>query len=194
MEAKLIVVGGKASKAEIALKLPTIIGRSRKARLTIAHPMISRQHCEVFEADGLLKVRDLGSLNGTLVGGQQVKESPLPPDAEFTVGPLTFRVQYNYEGDLSQLPAPVLAEQGDVASAVAVEAEGPDFQAVDEPAAAGEKTDEGEPGDFLTVQENEAEKTEPEPKPKVKPKPQPPAKTARSPDDVFNDFLQGLSE
>ncbi len=94
MEAKLIVVGGKASKAKIALKLPTVIGRSREAGLTIAHPMISRRHCEVFEADGLLMVRDLGSLNGTVVGGQRVKESPLPPDAEFTVGPLTFRAEY----------------------------------------------------------------------------------------------------
>ena len=129
MEAKLTVVGGKASKAQIALKLPTIIGRSRGAGLTVAHPMISRQHCEVFEADGLLMVRDLDSLNGTSVGGQKVKESPLPPDAEFTVGPLTFRVEYEYEGDLSELPEPVLAEK----KAAAASEETPDFQSFDEP-------------------------------------------------------------
>ncbi len=74
MEAKLIVVGGKANKKTIALKPPTNIGRSRDADLTIPHPMISRQHCEVFETDGLLMVRDLGSLNGTMVGGRRVKE------------------------------------------------------------------------------------------------------------------------
>ena len=110
IQVRLIVVGGKASKAEVALKLPSVIGRSREAGLTVAHPMVSRRHCEVFEVDGLLMIRDLGSLNGTVCGGQRVKESPLPPDAEFTVGPLTFRAQYQCRRDLSKLPPPVLAE------------------------------------------------------------------------------------
>jgi predicted component of type VI protein secretion system len=136
MEAHLLVVGGKASKAKIALELPTLIGRCREAGLTIAHPMVSRRHCEVFEADGLLMVRDLGSLNGTLVEGRRVKASPLPPDAEFTVGPLTFRAQYHYEGDLSKLPAPVLAEPVDATSSAAEAAEMPDFQTIEAPAAA----------------------------------------------------------
>ena len=111
IQVRLIVVGGKASKADVALKLPSVIGRSREAGLTIAHPMVSRRHCEVFEAEGLMMIRDLGSLNGTLVAGKRIKESPLPPDSEFTVGPLTFRTQYQCERDLSKLPPPVLAEQ-----------------------------------------------------------------------------------
>ncbi len=110
MEAKLIVVGGKASKGAVALKLPSVIGRGREAGLTIAHPMISRRHCELFESDGLLMVRDLGSLNGTLIDGRRVKEAPLPPDGEFTVGPLTFRAQYEYAGDRAALPETVLAD------------------------------------------------------------------------------------
>ncbi len=110
MEANLVVVGGKAKKAKVALKVPTLIGRSKEAGLTIGHPMISRQHCEIFESDGLLMVRDLGSLNGTVVDGRRVKESPLPPDAEFSVGPLTFRVEYTYDGDLTNVPATVFAE------------------------------------------------------------------------------------
>ena len=110
MEAKLIVVGGKASKGAVALKLPSVIGRGREAGLTIAHPMISRRHCEIFESDGLLMVRDLGSLNGTVIDGRRIKEAPLPPDGEFTVGPLTFRAQYEYAGDLGALPETVLAD------------------------------------------------------------------------------------
>jgi hypothetical protein len=112
MDAELIVVGGKASKRAIKLKLPMIIGRGRNARLTIAHPMVSRQHTELFERDGLLMVRDLGSLNGTVVGGQRIQEAPLPPEAEFTVGPLTFRAQYTYAGDLGKLPAAILDAKG----------------------------------------------------------------------------------
>ncbi|MCD4726779.1 MAG: FHA domain-containing protein, partial [Pirellulales bacterium] len=110
MDAKLIIIGGKTSKESVALKLPTVIGRGRKVGLTVAHPMISRRHCELFEADGLLMVRDLGSLNGTVIDGRRIKESPLPPEGEFAVGPLTFRAQYEYEGDLNALPDAVLAD------------------------------------------------------------------------------------
>ena len=96
MDAKLVIVGGKASKGPISLKLPTIIGRSRQSDLTVAHPMISRQHCKLFEVDGLLKIQDLGSLNGTFVGQEKVTEADLLPQTQFTVGPLTFRVEYQY--------------------------------------------------------------------------------------------------
>lgn len=111
MNAKLKVVGGKANKGTISLKLPTVIGRSRKAGLTIAHPMISRRHCELYEADdGLLMIRDFDSLNGTVIAERRIKEAALPPDAEFSIGPLTLRAEYAYEGDLSGLPETVFAE------------------------------------------------------------------------------------
>jgi predicted component of type VI protein secretion system len=104
MDAKLVIVGGKAGKGPISLKLPTIIGRSREADLTVAHPMISRQHCKLFEVDGLLKIQDLGSLNGTFVGQEKITEADLPPQSQFTVGPLTFRVDYEYAGPVDTRP------------------------------------------------------------------------------------------
>ena len=133
MDAKLIVVGGKASKGTVSLKLPTVIGRSRQAGLTVAHPMISRQHAEVYEVAGLLMIRDLGSLNGTVIDGRRIKEAPLPPDAEFTIGPLTFQAKYEYKGDLSKLPPPVLADEphGDAAPTEAW-GESPDFELLDD--------------------------------------------------------------
>ncbi|MBN2024841.1 MAG: FHA domain-containing protein [Pirellulales bacterium] len=109
---KLIVIGGKASKGEVSLTPPTVLGRSRDAGLAVGHPMISRRHCEVIEQNGLLMVRDLGSLNGTYVGGRRVREAPLPPGARFSIGPLTFRVDYEYAGDLNALP-PVVPEVAD---------------------------------------------------------------------------------
>ena len=102
MDARLVIVGGKANKREVVLNLPTIIGRSREAGLTIAHPMVSRQHCELFEDNGVLMVRDLGSLNGTFVRKQRIAEAaPLLPNEEFTVGPLTFRAEYDYVGEIA---------------------------------------------------------------------------------------------
>jgi predicted component of type VI protein secretion system len=104
MDAKLVIVGGKANKGPISLKLPTVIGRSREADLTVAHPMISRQHCRLFEVDGLLKIRDLDSLNGTFIGQEKITEADLYPQSQFTVGPLTFRVDYEYAGPVDAPP------------------------------------------------------------------------------------------
>lgn len=94
MLVRLFVIRGKANKESVAVSLPAVIGRSRDADLTIIHPMISRRHCQLFESEGLVKVRDLGSLNGTYLGGEQVQEAFLPPGAILTVGPLVFRVEY----------------------------------------------------------------------------------------------------
>ncbi len=95
LKAMLIVVGGDAKAAEIALNLPTTIGRGRDAGLTLPHPLVSRQHCELFERDGLLHVRDLRSLNGTYVDSQRIEASAvLQPDQLLTIGNVTFRAVY----------------------------------------------------------------------------------------------------
>ncbi|MGB4729137.1 MAG: FHA domain-containing protein [Thermogutta sp.] len=94
MLVRLFVVRGKANKGAVVIRLPAVIGRSRDADLTIVHPMISRRHCQLFESEGLVKVRDLGSLNGTYLGGEQIQEAFLPPGSVLTIGPLVFRVEY----------------------------------------------------------------------------------------------------
>jgi pSer/pThr/pTyr-binding forkhead associated (FHA) protein len=99
MDIKLTIIGGMTRKSHVNVKLPATIGRSREADLTIAHPTVSRQHCRLFEVDGLLRVRDMGSMNGTLVCGDTITEAPLRPNDEFTVGPVTFRVDYDYDGE-----------------------------------------------------------------------------------------------
>ena len=161
MQAKLVIVGGKANKRDVLLKLPTIIGRSREADLTVAHPMVSRKHCELFEVDGLLKIRDLGSLNGTLVKGERTKEAALYPEDEFTVGPLTFRAEYEYTGEIASAPpvekadeeaAPDFQILGDEDQGEAEGAEAEPAAPSDEPDAAGQPVgiapDEGGLPDF----------------------------------------------
>ena len=122
MHAKLRVIGGKANKKEILLKLPSVVGRSREAGLTIAHPMISRQHCEIFESGGLVRIRDLGSTNGTYVAGKKVAESILHPRDQFSVGPLTFEVDYEYVGDSTVAEEAAAASLPDFAPASGPEA------------------------------------------------------------------------
>jgi predicted component of type VI protein secretion system len=111
MKATLLVVAGKTTKGKVALKLPCVLGRSREADVTVPHALISRRHCELSETDGLIMLRDLASLNGTMIGGRRIASAPLLPDGEFTIGPLTFRVLYRYDGDLESLPPTNFVEE-----------------------------------------------------------------------------------
>jgi hypothetical protein len=94
MQAKLVVISGRANRKEIPLKLPMTIGRSKDQRLAILHPTVSRHHCELFERDNILWVRDVGSANGTFVGDSRVTEAPLRSGDRLTVGPLVFQAVY----------------------------------------------------------------------------------------------------
>lgn len=69
------------------------IGRHDDCVIRIRSSQVSRRHCELFEADGSLIVRDLGSSNGTFVNGDRI-EAPrvLHPGDALTVGGVTLRV------------------------------------------------------------------------------------------------------
>jgi predicted component of type VI protein secretion system len=111
MEVKLVVVAGATTQAsEFALRLPTVVGRSRTADLPLANPLVSRKHCEIFEADGQLMVRDLGSLNGTFIGKTRIEEpSAMPPGTLLTIGAVTFRAEYAGANGVAKPAAPSAA-------------------------------------------------------------------------------------
>jgi predicted component of type VI protein secretion system len=95
---KLVVVSGEVKTTEITLKLPAIIGRGRDAAVVLPHPLVSRHHCELFEDDGLLTVKDLESLNGTFVNNERITEATLAPGELLTIGTVTFRAVYQAPG------------------------------------------------------------------------------------------------
>ena len=106
MDAQLVLVGGEAHTANVKLKLPTIVGRGREASLVLRHTLISRQHCEIFEQDGQLMVRDLNSKNGTFVGNQPIGDEPVVlADGELlTIGAVTFRAVHGETDSASPTP------------------------------------------------------------------------------------------
>jgi pSer/pThr/pTyr-binding forkhead associated (FHA) protein len=113
MKVRLVSVGGDVKATEIALQLPTVVGRGREATLTLPHPLVSRRHCELYEADGTLRVRDLGSLNGTFVGSQQVTDAAVPPGELLTVATLNFRVIYGEVRSGDERDSPLLVGNDD---------------------------------------------------------------------------------
>jgi predicted component of type VI protein secretion system len=91
----LVVVGGDVKTPEVKLRLPSTVGRGRDCSIMLRHPLVSRQHCEIFEVGGALMVRDLGSLNGTFVNNQRIDgDAPLQPGQLLTIGTVTFRAMY----------------------------------------------------------------------------------------------------
>lgn len=85
------------------------LGRAPTNRVVLRDDLCSREHAEVFPAEGGWFVRDLGSLNGTHVNGEQLrKERRLKALDEFRVG----RVQLVFIEDLTQLPDPPPVKSG----------------------------------------------------------------------------------
>ena len=114
MQVKLIVVGGKANRTEVQLRLPAVLGRSRDADLTLGHSSISRRHCRLWEEQGQVMVEDLQSTNGTFVEDQRVDRAVLEPGTRLRVGPLTFVVVY--DRPRGEIPTTVPLGEADVFS------------------------------------------------------------------------------
>jgi pSer/pThr/pTyr-binding forkhead associated (FHA) protein len=85
--------GGKIFQLPAAI---TIIGRRPDCDLCIPLKEISRRHCELELRSGLLKLRDLGSSNGTYLNGQKIEqEAEINTGDTIKIGPITFSIQIN---------------------------------------------------------------------------------------------------
>ena len=95
MDFQLVVLRGRS--ATTALKLGdgiTTAGRHDECQLRIKSSEVSRKHCQFFEKNGMLMVKDLGSSNGTFLNGKKIEgQRVLEPGDELTVGPVKLRVE-----------------------------------------------------------------------------------------------------
>ena len=92
MHVKIQIVDGPGTGKVFRLKLPLIVGRGAGASVKLRHTLVSRHHCELCEDHGRVMLRDLGSLNGTLVDGQRAVYVEISPSQKITVGGVTICV------------------------------------------------------------------------------------------------------
>lgn len=95
MHVELVVAHDKHKGTVVPVRsLPYVMGREASCHLRAASKIISHRHCELFEYNGRLQVRDLGSTNGTFVNKQRIDgEAELHHGDVLEVGPLAFVVK-----------------------------------------------------------------------------------------------------
>lgn len=108
----------------------TSIGRHDDCVIRIRSSQVSRRHCELFEEEDKLILRDLGSSNGTFVNGIRVLgKQTLKPGDVLTIGGVTLRVDLLHAASKSAeaSSAPQKAA-GDTAELKALPAAEDDFE------------------------------------------------------------------
>ena len=70
-----------------------VVGRAVTSDVPIYDPTISRRHAELSLADGGVKVKDVGSSNGTFLNGARIAEATAAENDVITFGKVAFRVK-----------------------------------------------------------------------------------------------------
>ena len=106
MEVKLIRFRKNGQQKAFALpSAVTVIGRRRNCDLRIPVSSVSKKHCQINCDDGALKIRDLGSKNGTLLNGVRINEAVIQPGDWVQIGPIGFVFQIDGKPETDNAPA-----------------------------------------------------------------------------------------
>jgi predicted Zn finger-like uncharacterized protein len=89
LKLSLAVIAGPDAGRIYLIETPRVVIGRDGVDLSLDDPEVSRQHAAIEVSGDLVKVVDLGSSNGTLVGEEQVAEAPLENQGEFTIGGTT---------------------------------------------------------------------------------------------------------
>ncbi|MBI5723890.1 MAG: FHA domain-containing protein [Planctomycetes bacterium] len=96
MEVKLIRFSSDGKRAEFPVTESIVIGRADDCGLRVLSKSISRYHCEIaLEEDNRIKLKDLGSSNGTFLNGRKIREAWMKAGDKLTLGPFTLILQVN---------------------------------------------------------------------------------------------------
>jgi pSer/pThr/pTyr-binding forkhead associated (FHA) protein len=96
MNLRLVVKQARGRRQVLRIKQASaVLGRAYGSTVRIPSVEVSRQHCRLRQANGVVTVEDLDSVNGTFVNGRPVSSPQLVrPGDRLEVGPITFVVEY----------------------------------------------------------------------------------------------------
>jgi DNA-binding NtrC family response regulator len=89
---RLVVTQSDGKRFERTIDLPHVrIGSAPNNDITIFDSSVSRYHCELRHTEDGFLLRDLGSTNGTIVGGLRVREAVIQDEIVIQLGRSTIR-------------------------------------------------------------------------------------------------------
>jgi pSer/pThr/pTyr-binding forkhead associated (FHA) protein len=94
MNVNLIMFKTNGQQKTIPISQPkTVLGRGNECDLRIPIESCSRKQCQLVIDGDMLRLKDLGSSNGTYVNNVRVEETVLNPGDKLMIGPITMTVQ-----------------------------------------------------------------------------------------------------
>ncbi|MCK6455107.1 MAG: FHA domain-containing protein [Phycisphaerae bacterium] len=94
---KAVLVAFKRDGARVDLPVmgsSFVVGRSEECALRMPYSEVSRHHCQFSLTNGSLRVKDLGSSNGTYVNAKRIEDGvALKAGDRVRIGPVIFTVQ-----------------------------------------------------------------------------------------------------
>jgi DNA-binding NtrC family response regulator len=93
MALKLVVVAGPDEGMALPLVEKVAVGSDPEADLVLHDPAVSRRHIVFARVLGRVVVKDVGSRNGTFIGGTRVVEAEVPVGAVLVLGNSAISVQ-----------------------------------------------------------------------------------------------------
>ena len=91
MAVALVMFKADGSRRDFELHKPRmVVGRANSCDLRIPLSSVSREHCEFLIDGGNVRVRDLGSSNGTFHNEVRVQEASLEAGDKVSIGPVNF--------------------------------------------------------------------------------------------------------
>lgn len=92
--ARLVIVSGPNAGLRRDLPdSPFVMGRGTDCDLVLDDPAVSRRHLRLFAVGRMRFAQDLGSGNGTMVGGRRTDRFPLGGGVEFALGGTVIRIE-----------------------------------------------------------------------------------------------------
>jgi serine/threonine-protein kinase len=136
---------GEAGRlVEWAGERPLVIGRGRDVDVPLADPRLSRRHCQLELANGVVTVADLHSANGTFQNGVQIERSVLQLGDTITFGKSFLRLVPDTEAE-KPAAAPA-ADEGGATKRTNIRTAPTDRERAAAAAAAGDATESGPAG------------------------------------------------
>ncbi len=88
----LSVLSGPDAGSSAAIDGPMVVGTALTAGLVLTDGAVSAAHLELFPRPDGVRVRDLGSTNGTFIGGARIAEALLEEESTLKIGQTLLRI------------------------------------------------------------------------------------------------------